>query len=228
MSPSQPDQDSLLDLIHVQKLEDRHCQRLEQAITTEEVSQVIQNLKSRSAPGLDGFSVTYYKTFANVLSPYLPRFFKALRWGAPLDTFLNSAYISVIRKPGKDTSSLSNYRPISLINNDLKILTKILADRMASFIWLYIHKDRVGFIPGLQGPDQICRAIDIISLLHSQLSLDLQKAFDSVSWLYRFSILKRWGFGETFFNIINALYSTPEAQIRLQGFYSGFFGIKRH
>lgn len=172
---------------------------------------------------MGSLSLPYYKAFSNILSPYLARFFNALRRGAPLNKSLNT-YIHtfrVIPKPGKDTSSVSNYRPISVINNNLKILTKILAGRMASFIGLYINKDQVGFIPGHRGPDQIRRAIDIISLLHSQwdggpaqegmlLSLDLQKAFDSVSWSYLFSILKRWGFGETFLKMINALYSTPE------------------
>lgn len=87
-----------------------------------------------------------------------------------MDRSLNSAYILVVPKPGKDASSVSNYLPISLINNDLKILTKILADRIriASFIGLFIHKDEVGFIPGRQGPDQIRRAVDVISLLNSR------------------------------------------------------------
>lgn len=66
---------------------------------------------------------------------------------------LNSAFITVIPKPGKDPSLVGNYRPISLINNNLKILTKIMADRISSFINLYIHKDQVGFIPGHQGHD---------------------------------------------------------------------------
>lgn len=81
---------------------------------------------------------------------------------------MNSTFVSVIPKPGKNTSDVANYRPISLINNDLKILPKILASRMLSFIVRYIYKDQAGFIPERQGPDQIMRAIDIISLLRSQ------------------------------------------------------------
>lgn len=52
------------------------------------------------------------------------------------------------------------------------------------------------------------------------LSLDLQKAFDSVYWSCLTPILHRWGFGQTFMNVIGALYSNPVAKISLQGFYS--------
>lgn len=112
----------------------------------------------------------------------------------------------------------------------MRILTKILANCMAYFISLYIHKNQVGFIPGRQGPDQRGGAIDIISLLLSgwdggpnqkgmPLS-DFQKAFDSVSWSYRFSLIHHWGFGQNFMGLLRDLYSSPEALIRLQGFYS--------
>lgn len=115
-------------------------------------------------------------------------------------------------------------------------MTKILATRMSSFIAKYVHKDQVRFIPGKQGPDQVRRAIDLISLFHSQwdggtpqegflVSIDLQKAFDSVSWPYHFDILERWGFGPKFMGTVHSLYSTPSAQIRLMGYYSEGFNI---
>lgn len=85
----------------------------------------------------------------------------------PLGSNLNSALITVIPKPDKDPGQVSNYQPISLINNDLKNLTNHFADRISSFIGCYVHKDQVGFIPVRQGPDQIRREIDIISILRS-------------------------------------------------------------
>lgn len=140
--------------------------------------------------------------FAETLAPHLANFFNSKTSGAPLERQLKASFISVIPKPNRDPGEVGNYRPNSLINNDMKILTKNLADCMAFFIGLYSHKDQVGFIPGRQGPDQIKRAIDIISILQSKwagkgsqegllLLLDLQKAFDSVSWPDLFNILHR-------------------------------------
>lgn len=217
-----------LDNLPIPTLSADHRDRLEAPVSTEEVLAVIKNLKRCSAPGPDGFSAPYYKTFANTLAPYLAKFINSKIKGDPLDPQMNAAFITVIPKPDRDPGELSNYRPISLINNDLKIMTKIMVDRLASLFGSYIDKDQVRFIPGRQGPDQIRRTVDVVSILQSGwdgsgdqkgmlLSLDLQKAFDPVSWSYLFSILDRWGFGPRFSGLLKSLYSNPEARIKLQG-----------
>lgn len=85
----------------------------------------------------------------------------------PLDPASNLAYILVIPKPRKHYNEVGNYRPFSLVNNDLKVLFNIFFNSLASFIGNYIHKDKVGFNPGRQGPDQIRRSTDVISLMNS-------------------------------------------------------------
>lgn len=212
-----------------------HRDRLEAPFSSEEVLEVIKNSKSGSAPGPDGFLLPYYKAFAASLAPYMARFFNAKTRGDPLDSQLNYAFITVIPKPDKDPGVVGNYRPISLINNDLKIMTKIMAKHLSSFIGKYVHKDQVGFIPNRQGLDQIRRTIDIVLVLQSGwdggpgqagmlLSLDLQKAFNSVSWSYLFTVMEHWGFGPRFLGL---LYSTQVARIRLQGLSSDPIKIAR-
>lgn len=206
--------DSFLESIPLPKPSDSHCSILDSPFQESEIRAVIKDLKKDSAPGPDGFSTHYFKTFTELLSPYLSRFFNSLSKAFHLDPAANLAYISVISKLGKDPSEVSNYRPISLINNDLKIMTK----RLASLIGSYIHKDQMGFIPGRQGPDQIWRAVNTISLMKSGwdggpppqegylLSIDLQKAFDTVAWPYLFTMLQKWGFGPDLIKILEALY----------------------
>lgn len=59
------------------------------------------------------------------------------------------------------------------------------------------------------------------------LSIYLQKAFDTIAWPYLFTILKKWGFGPDFITTLEALYSYPKAQVRLQGHHSDQFPIRK-
>lgn len=116
------------------------------------------------------------------------------------------AHISVIHKEGKDPAACGSYRPISLLNLDLKIFTKILATRLAQHLQQLIHLDQVGFIPSREARDSTTKVLNLLYVTRSRkipcifLNTNAEKAFNRVSWSFMFAALRHIGLGEVMLN----------------------------
>uniref|UniRef100_A0A8C5N0D2 Reverse transcriptase domain-containing protein n=1 Tax=Leptobrachium leishanense TaxID=445787 RepID=A0A8C5N0D2_9ANUR len=133
------------------------------------------------------------------------------------------ASIVLIPKPGRDPQLVENYRPISLINTDLKLFTKILSLRLDRLLGDLIHPDQVGFIPNRQAFENTRKTADLIWYASTHkipslfISLDAEKAFDRAEWPFLFSLLKHLGFPPAYLAAVQALYSSPSAQVVIPG-----------
>ncbi len=194
-------------------------------IKIEEVSEVVNNLKENKAPGLDGLTAEFYKKCWN----YIDR----LVYNMILETFdegelcesMKKAVVTLIYKKG-DRYSLNNYRPISLTNCDYKIIAFILANRLQRVINEIVNEDQTGYIKKRFIGHNIRLVQDIIEYTENNnisgclISLDFEKAYDSLEWDFMIETLKKFEFGDNFIRWVNILYTDPSMIFKNNGWLS--------
>jgi hypothetical protein len=189
--------DKFLDTYDHPKLNQEDINHLSRSIIQNEIEAAIKSLPKKKSPGPNELSAEFYQIFKEELIPTLFKLFHELeREETPPNSFYEVS-ITRIPQPDKDISKKENYRPISLMNIDVKYLSKIMANQIQQHIRKIIHHDHVGFIPGMQGWFNICKSINVIQHInrskdkkHLISSVDAEKAFDKIQHHFMIKALR--------------------------------------
>ena len=131
-----------------------------------------------------------------------------------------------------DKTNLNNFRPISLLNVDYKIISKALANRLKVVMSSIISPEQ-SCVPGRDIIDNIMSVRDVIDLVTLNnkegflIKLDQEKAFDRVSHSFMFKVLNKLNFGNTFISWIKILYNDIKSTVKINGHLTPFFPICR-
>lgn len=188
-------------------------------------------MKNGKSPGLDGYTSEFYKFFWNDLSEYLIKSFNHSLEKGYLSVSQRQGLITCIPKEGKSKFLLKNWRPITLLNVDIKIASAALANRIKPFLKHIVSETQQGFIKGRYIGECTRLIYDLIEKVEEEdipgllLMLDFEKAFDTLEWSFINRALNFLGFGPSFCNWVNTIYSQTESCIINNGHCSNFFNI---
>lgn len=225
---------SFLDKLNLPQISSSALEKLNAPISEEEILHTIKTTPSNKAPGPDGYTIEFYKAIAPHIIPTLLKVYN-LMWkeGSYLPTG-NQAYIKLLEKKGKDPTHPGSYRPISLLNIDAKIISKIIASRLAVILPSLIHPTQAGFIKGRSATANIRKVLLALDYAKTHpnedlaiITLDAEKAFDNVSISWLFMVLRKLGFGGHFMTFLSGMYASPTAKIITPTFTTNNFSLKK-
>ena len=217
-------------LRHVNQILDPNEDDLTRPITVDEVRNTIAQAKPGKSPGPDGLSIEFYKSNWNVIAQEFTDVINEIHTSAHIPNVMKLGCITPIHKNATDL--FKNYRSISLLNSDIKIYTKLLANRLKRVLPKIIHAQQYAR-PGSQLFHVLTLLRDMQQhstsrgLDHFYLSLDFEKAFDSVDHQWLFQVLTRYDFAPHFVNIVAALQPGATSEVIVNGRHTPPFLIER-
>ena len=202
-------------------------------ITLDELFKTLKSFRKNKSPGLDGLTAEFYVTFWDQLKHTLLLVYENSISSEMLPESLRVGVITLLEKKGKDRLDIANWRPITLLNTDYKLLTKTLGQRLKTVLPSLINKDQNGFIPGGSIFFSSHTVRDILFYCKKEnldlilFALDYSKAFDSVNFEFIYKTFEHFGFGLNFKKWIKTIFNGGKSCVANNGHMSENFDIQR-
>ena len=204
--------------------------RLIAPITLQELKDAIFSLKNNRVPGPDGISIEFYKVMFDLIGEDLVNLFNIYMMNGRMSAKMKAGLIKLVPKH-PPYNSMENFRPISLINCDYKIFTKIISMRIQPILKEIIHETQFAQ-PGVDFNNMNTLVRDLVDDMNASaedsflVSIDFRKAFDTVNHDFLFKVLKKYGFPDRFIDIVRELYRDAGSHILVNGYRSKKIKLK--
>jgi hypothetical protein len=211
---------------------DDNLEDLAAPFSKEEIDNIVQNLPLGKSPGPDGFNTDFMKKCWTVIAQDFYDLCDVFYENNLCIQSINGSYITLIPKID-NPSKVSDYRPISLLNSSIKVLTKLLANRLQKVILRLIHQNQYGFIRSRSIQDCLAWSFEYLHLCHKYkreliiLKLDFEKAFDKVEHEVIIQVMKHMGFPIRWITWIKNIMGSGTSVVILNGVPGKVFHCKR-
>ena len=196
-------------------------EELERDWSLEEMGEALRGMKPNKVPGMDGLPAEFYSVVWEGLGPDLLEVFGEVIEEGRMGDSMREGVISLLHKKGEE-EDLRNWRPITLLGVDYKLMARVLAAR------IIVAPDQTCGVVGRQLFWNLLLVQDAISCSRDRglpmmlVGLDQEKAFDRVSHKFLFRVLVRLGFGPRFVKWVRVLYAGVGSRVNLNGHLSAF------
>ena len=223
---------SFLDNVSLRKLNEIQTLKYEGAIIEFELLKVLSSMDNDKSPGNDGITKEFYIKFWDVVKEPLCASIQQSFIAGELSTSQKQAIIKLIEKKDRDKRFIKNWQPISLLNVDIKLISKVLASRLKSVISTIVNENQVAYVNNsfiesgrlISGVLENTNSLNIEGLL---MTVDIEKAFDSINHSFLICVLKKVGFGNEFRKWIQILVKKLESCVMNDGKIKPYFRLER-
>jgi hypothetical protein len=203
---------------------------LKKPITEDELTLALKSCHAHSAAGEDGLPFELWQGLGDIVTPYFQK--ALLRWNSPPPPSPFPILLGTLLFKKGDRKGLKNYRPLSIMNADLRWQVKAETLRLTIAFDKVISSNQTAFLPGRQIGDSIVAIILLCDFANQEfvkdlavLSLDQEKAYDRVNRPFLFDSLRAYDFPEEVVARLQNYYSRPAIQYKINNYLTNFVNL---